>query len=391
MDLPTTADVVIIGGGVIGTSIAFHLTRMGCRHVVLCERTRLAAGSTGMSSGLVRMHYDNPLEAELAHKSYPTFAHFDEMVGGECGFVRTGFLRTVRQHNLERLKANVEMLQRLGVKTWLVGPDDIRELAPYLNVDDIPLAAYEPDSGYADPYLTTTGFARAARRKGAHILQGLEVTGIPVRASRVVGVETKAGTIATGTVIIAAGPWGARVAASVGLHLELKLVYHPVVMVETPPQVPHPHLTVIDRLNTIYLRPETGGLTLVGASHDNRVVGPEDLDTYSQTLSPETQFSALERLCNRIPAMEHGRLRKGHAGIITKTADEHALLGPVPGVEGCYAALGFSGHGFKEAPAVGQAMAELVLNGRAQIVDITPLRLTRFAEGRPYHAANEYR
>lgn len=391
MTLPQAADVVVIGGGVIGTSIAFHLARMGAGSVVLLERKQLASGSTGPSSGLVRQHYDNPLEAEIALESFETFRHFDEIVGGDCGFVRTGFLRTVKPHDLENLKANVAMLQALGVNTRLVTRDEIRELAPYLNSDDIPLAAYEPDSGYADPHLTTMGFANAARRHGARVFQGVQVTAIEINGSRVSGVQTTQGNIAAPVVVNAAGPWGALVAALAGVSLDLTVMHHQVAVVETPPDVPWPHLTIIDRLHRIYLRPETGRLTLIGASHDNYAIGADQLDTYSESLTYETRNRVLERLCARVPAMETAAARKGHAGIYVNTQDRHALMGLVPGVEGFYCAVGCSGHGFKEAPAAGQALAELILNGRAEVVDITPLRLTRFAEGKPYQGSHPYR
>ena len=393
--LPRTADIVVIGGGVIGTSIAFHLASMDAGKVILLERKHLAAGSTGTSSGLVRMHYDNPLEAEIALQGFEVFRHFDEIIGGDCGFVRTGFLRTVKPHNLEKLKANVAMLRNLGVNTWLVSREEIYEMAPYLYADDIPLAAYEPDSGYADPHLTTMGFANAARRHGAQIFQGVEVTGFELNGGgfsgeRVTGVQTPQGRIAAPVVVNAAGPWGGLVAALAGIELDTTIIHHQVAVVEAPQEVPWPHLTVIDRLHRIYLRPETGRLTLVGASHDNYTIGPDQLDTYSQNLTSETLYRVLERLCTRVPRMETGAVRTGHTGILLTSRDKHALLGPAPGVEGFYCAVGLSGHGFKEAPVVGKAMAELILHGRAEAVDITPLRLTRFEEGEPYQGPHPY-
>jgi sarcosine oxidase subunit beta len=393
--LPQTADIIVIGGGVIGTSTAYHLARRGVGQVVLLERKHLGAGSTGTSSGLVRMHYDNPLEAEIALKGFATFAHFDELIGGDCGFVSTGFLRTVKPHNLENLKANVAMLQELGVNTWLVSNEEIREMAPYLHADDIPFAAFEPDSGYADPHLTTMGFANAARRHGAQILQGVEVAGIkvngrPANGARLAGVETTEGHIAAPVVVNAAGPWGEIVAAMAGVQLETTIMHHQVAVVEAPPEVPWPHLTVIDRLHRTYLRPETGRLTLIGASHDNYAIGPDQLDTYSQNVTAETQYRVLERLCTRILGMENGAVHRGHTGIYANSLDRHALLGPAPGVEGLYCAVGFSGHGFKEAPVVGQALAELIVDGQSTVVDITPLRLTRFAEGEPYRGPYPY-
>jgi sarcosine oxidase subunit beta len=393
--LPQTADIIVIGGGVVGTSIAYHLVSMGASQVLLLERKHLGAGSTGTSSGLVRMHYDSPLEAEIALKGFETFAHFDEIIGGDCGFVSTGFLRTVEPHNLENLKANVAMLQELGVNTWLVSNEEIREMAPYLHADDIPFAAFEPDSGYADPHLTTMGLANAARRHGARILQGVEVTGIevngePGNGARLTGVQTTEGYIAAPVIVNAAGPWGELVAAMAGVQLDTTIMHHQVAAVEAPPEVTWPHLTVIDRLHRTYLRPETGRLTLIGASHDNYAIGPDQLDTYSQNLTAETQYRVLEHLCNRIPAMETGAVHRGHTGIYANSLDRHALLGPAPGVEGFYCAVGCSGHGFKEAPVLGQALAEWILDGQPTVVDITPLRLARFDEGEPYQGPYPY-
>jgi sarcosine oxidase subunit beta len=390
MELTQIADVVVVGGGVTGASITFHLARMGAGQVVLLERKHLAAGSTGTSSGLVRMHYDNSLEAEIALRSLEVFRHFDELVGGECGFVQTGFVRTVEPYNLEALQANVRMLQDLGVSTWLISGEELYTLAPYLYAGDIPLAAYEPDSGYADPHLTTMGFANGARRHGAQLFQGVEVTGVDLHGGRVTGVQTALGRIAAPVVVNAAGPWGGLVAALAGVKLQTEIMHHQVAVVQAPPEVPWPHLTVIDRLHHTYLRPESGRLTLIGASHDNYAIGPDQLDTYRETLTYETQYRVLERLCARIPGMESGAVRKGHSGIYLNSQDKHALLGAAPGVEGFYCATACSGHGFKEAPVVGQAMAELIVNGRADVVDITPLRLSRFAEGQPYRGAHPY-
>ena len=192
MTLPKTADIIIIGGGVIGTSVAFHLSRMGGGEVVLLERKHLAVGATGTSSALVRTHYDNPLEAEIAFKSLPTFQYFDEIVGGDCGFVNNGYVRLVEPYNIEKLKANVAIMQEIGINTQVITQEEVRDLVPYLRTDDVPAAAIEPDSGYADPHLTTMGFADAARRHGAQVFQNTEVIGIEVEGGRVTGVQTRA-------------------------------------------------------------------------------------------------------------------------------------------------------------------------------------------------------
>jgi sarcosine oxidase subunit beta len=392
MTLPESADIVVIGGGVIGTSVAFHLARMRAGKVVLLERKHLACGATGASSALVRTHYDNPLEAEIAFKSLPTFQHWADVVGGECGFVNNGYLRIVEPFNVENLKRNVGLMQEIGINTRVLAQDEVRELMPYMHLDDVPAAAYEPDSGYADPHMTTLGFAEAARRHGAQVLQGTEVVGIRVVSGRVAGVDTPQGVISTPIAVNAAGPWGGLVAAMAGVRADLTPMHHQVAVVETPEALPWPHPTVVDRMHYshFYVRPETGRLSLVGASHDNYPIRPDDLDTYSESLSYGTRERVLERLCRRIPAMDAAPLRKGHAGVFVDTLDKHMLLGPAPEVEGFYFCTGLSGHGFKEAPVVGQAMAELLVDGRAEVVDVTPLRVTRFAEGQPYEGPYPY-
>jgi sarcosine oxidase subunit beta len=388
--LPKTADAIVIGGGIIGTSIAFYLARMGAGKVVLVERKHLAAGATGLSCGLVRQHADNPLDAEIVSKSMETYRHFADIVGKDCGWVSTGFLYLIAPKNLDAMTANIAMLQDQGIRTSLVDSDAIRELAPYMSTDEPMYAAYEPDSGYADPYSATMGFAEGARRHNAQIVQGVEVTGIATSNGRVVGVQTPQGTMSAPVVVDAAGPWGGLVAAMAGVATDLEVEHHQVGTLEVPPEVPWPHLTVIDTLRYTYFRPETGRLTLVGASFANRIISTDQLDTYSQNLAPETEYELLERFCARFPRMEEAGVRKGHAGVYINTRDLHGLLGPAPGIAGFYLATGLSGQGFKMAPVVGQAMAELIVSGRADVVDIIPLRVTRFEEGQPFKGLHPY-
>lgn len=392
MTIPSTAAIVIIGGGIIGVSTAYHLSQMHASRVVLLERNYLGSGATGMSSGLVRMHYDNPIEAALAHHSFKLFQHFSDMVGGENGFVRTGFVRIDQAKNLERMKANVAMMQSLGVETEMIDRWTLQEIAPYMMTEDVIMGAYEPMSGYADPHQTTMGLADAARRGGVTIHQGVEVVDILHDHGRVRGVRTSAGDIATPVVINAAGAWGGVMAGMAGVQAHVTPALHQASIVETPPAIPSPHLTFIDRINGVYARPETGGLTLAGRSGEesDSIIPVAKLDSYSHVIRRDIEFQVLERLCNRIPLMETGAVRKGHIGAEGYTLDGHALLGQTPQLEGFFMAIGMSGHGFKEGPAIGQVMAEMVLEGDARLVDVSPLRVTRFEEGKPYHGENEY-
>ena len=392
MSLPSSADIVIIGGGIIGVSIAYHLSQMHAGRVLLLERKHLGAGATGMSSGLVRMHYDNPIEVAFAYHSFELFQHFSEIVGAENGFVRTGFVRIDRAQNLERMKVNVATMQAMGVTTEMIDRDALQEIAPYMDTEDVIMGAYEPLSGYADPHQTVMGLADAARRGGVAIQQGVEVVGILQEHDRISGVRTTRGDVATPVVINAAGAWGGVVAGMAGVEAEVVPAVHQASIVETPSSIPFPHLTFIDRIHGVYARPETGGLTLAGRSGEesDSIISVEELDTFSHTPRQDIEFEVLERLCNRIPLMATGAVRKGHVGAEGYTRDGHALLGPAPHLEGFYLAIGMSGHGFKEGPAIGRVMAEMVLEGRSWLVDVEPLRVNRFAEEEPYHGEYEY-
>jgi len=373
-----TADAVIIGGGIHGASLAFQLTRRGLTPVVV-ERRAVASGATGRSSGLVRMHYDLEAESRLAWESFRWFRDWAELVGGECGFTRTGFLKIVGPAHTARLRANVAMHQRLGVPMLLVTPDDVRRLAPGFATGDFEAAAYEPESGYADPPSAAGALLQAARERGARLLQDCRVTAVSVAGGRVTGVETTRGAIASPVVVNAAGAWAAEVGRMVGLDLPVTTWRHDTMFIRRPPALRPPHPTVIDGAAAMYFRPETGGLTLVGLEDGNPLGLSPDGDT--DHALPGFVERAVGRICRRIPGMEHGGLHSAHGGYDGITPDQHPILDRA-GPDGFYLDCGFSGTGFKIAPAVGVCMAELILDGRAATVDISAFALGRFAEGR---------
>lgn len=370
-----TADVVIIGGGVHGASLAFHFAERGIRSVVL-ERDVIAGGATGRSSGLVRMHYDLELESRLAWESFQLFRAWSDRVGGDCGFVRTGFLRIVEPQHVEQLKANVAMHQRIGIPSFLVTADDVRRLAPAFVCEDFELAAYEPESGYADPAGVTGSFLQTARAKGAGLVQGCAVTAVNVNGDHVTGVETSKGSFHAPVVINAAGPWAAQVGAMAGLELPIDTWRHDTMFIRRPPDLGLPHPAVIDDIHAMYFRPETGGLTLVGLEDENPIGESPEGDT--DHAKPGFVERAIDRICMRIPVMEQGSLHSAHGGYDGITPDQRAILGQA-GPDGFYLVCGFSGTGFKIAPAVGACMVELILDGRAKTVDISPFALERFA------------
>ncbi|HTP01661.1 MAG TPA: FAD-dependent oxidoreductase [Anaerolineales bacterium] len=383
--MSTTADVIIIGAGVQGASLAFHLAQRGVKALVL-EKKFVAAGATGRSSGLVRMHYDVRQDTELAWLSFQYFRNWKEMVGGECGFTRTGFVQLVGPSDIERLKANVAMHRQLGVPEFLIDGDDLKRLAPSFSTEDVEVAAYEPESGYAMPSDTANALLNAARAKGAQLVQDCAVTEITAHGGRVSGVETSQGAFSAPIVVNAAGAWAGRLNDIVGLDLPYDTWRHETMFVVRPPQVGPAHPTVIDFTNEMYFRPE-GSLTLIGLEDGNPL--GESPDSDADHARPGFVERGIDRICRRIPAMEYGGLHSAHAGYDGITPDQHPMLGAA-GPDGFYLDCGFSGTGFKTAPAVGLCMSELILDGQAKTIDISVFSPHRFAEDKPIAGPNGY-
>ena len=380
-----TADAIIVGGGVVGTSIAYWLTRAGLRDVVLLEKNGLATGATGRSAGMIRMHYTNPWDAGLAHESFKISQQWGDLVGGDCGLVKTGFLLLVRPRYVDNLRRNVEMLRGLGVNTRVVSRDEVRELDPSLSLEGIGAAAYEPDSGYADPTSVATGFARRAAELGARVCQGVEATAIVVRDGRVERVQTTQGTISAPIVVLAAGAWAPRLARQLGIELPIRVKRVIEVYVRRPPGLRH--LMVIDEAGGTAFRPEGADVTMIsGRSND----WGADPDRYDGVAGPEIVGPAIARAVERVPELARAGLMRGVAGIDGYSDDFHQILGRAPGVDGLYLAVGGSGTAFKISPAIGLCMAELILEGAARTVDLRPFRLERFAEDDPVRGPYEY-
>lgn len=382
-----TADVIIIGGGIHGASLAFHLAQRGLKALVL-EKKFLTSGATGRSSGLVRMHYDLEPESRLAWASFQYFRNWKEMVGGDCGFTRTGFLYFTHPEYVESLRANVAMHQRIGIPSLLVEAADVKRLAPAFATDDFEFAAYEPESGYADPSASTNTFIEIARQRGAQLVQDCTVTDILVSAGRVSGVKTTQGDFSAPLVINAAGAWAAGVARLVGLDIPVDTWRHDTMFIKRPAGMAPSHPTAIDDANSMYFRPESGGLTLVGLEDQNPL--GESPEGYTDRSQPGFVERAIERICRRIPLMEQGSLQSSHGGYDGITPDQRAILGPA-GPDGFYLVCGFSGTGFKIAPAVGACLAEWILDGKPTTVDVTPFALARFESGEKLVGEHAYK
>ncbi|GAB4445864.1 MAG: FAD-binding oxidoreductase [Anaerolineales bacterium] len=379
-----TYDAIVIGAGVIGASVACSLSRRGLK-VLILERKTAAAGATGASSGLVRMHYDVEVDSALAWESFHFFKNWRERIGGECGFRKTGFLQIVAPEKNDHLRANVAMHKRIGILTEVVTAAEVKRIAPMLKTDDFELAAYEPESGYADPVLTTNSFLEQAKAHGAALKQACEVTAIRVSGGRVQGVESGKGSFDAPIVVNCAGTFAGRVARMAGVEIPLSTWTHDVAFVRRPPQVGM-HPTVIDDALAMYFRPE-GGLTLVALEDGNRMGEAPEADLGQ--VEKGFVMRAIERICRRVEGMEEGALHSTHVGRDGLTPDQRAVMDKA-GPDGFYVACGFSGTGFKLSPAVGVCMSELILDGRAKLVDISSLTLERFARGEFLRGEHSY-
>jgi sarcosine oxidase subunit beta len=371
-----TADVVIIGGGVTGASIAFHLAGIGVRRVVVLERRFLASGGTGRSVGVVRQLYPTPETSAMVRRSLAVFQHFGDAVGGDAGYVACGVLIGVSRAMRGKLEANLAMQRGLGIRAEIVEPNDVARLEPAIDPSTLGAVLWEPESGYGDPTAVTLGYADAARRRGVTIEQGVEVTGVRMGDSCVRGVETAQGAIEAPVVVNAAGLWSPGVGELAGVRLPIVIGRHPVFVVERPAGFAS-HRVYLDLAGGSYARPETGGLTLTGSLTDDEPEHPMDPELLGADAGFEEASVVLERTGRAMPGLAEARYRRGYAGAFDITPDWMPILGAT-GPSGFFTAAGMSGHGFKLSPAIGEMMAA-VITGAAPPVSAAPFRLDRFA------------
>ncbi len=379
-----TAGVVVIGGGCIGTSIALHLAREGVRDVLLLERAHLCAGTTGQSGAIVRQHYSNDFTAAMARDSLAIFrAWADRIGGGDPRFTASGVLITVGAGDTEGLRANVAMQQRLGIDTHILTPDDVRALDPRLRTDDIALGCWEPTAGYADPVATVHAYASAARAARVTIREGVEVREVLHDRGQVRGVRTSAGEISAPVVVNAGNIWGVALLKQAGLDLPITPSRHPMAALRRPDDEHAAHAVVLDMHRNAYLLPHAGDVTLCGsiAGEDDHIYA--DPDGYNQGVTRAEIQRFHSEGAHRMPALARSVAQGGWAGIYDGSADNHPVLDAVPGVEGYYCAVGFSGHGFKLSPVFGALMAKRITGGPQAAPDLHRFRATRWAENDP--------
>ena len=375
-DLPKTASVVVVGGGVMGVSTAYHLARRGVHDVVLLERdTFLGHGATGRCAGGVRYQFATEINIRLSLVSLPMIERFEDETGVSPQYRPIGYLFVLtRPQDVEAFRRNVALQRRLGVSTeWLDG-DEVRRRLPFMRFDDALAGTFHAKDGLADPHSIVQGYARRARDLGARIVTDAPVTGIVVQGGRVRAVETPRGRIATPVVVNAAGPWAGEVARLAGVNLPITPVRRQWLTTTPLPELPRDFPFVIDFAQALYFHPEGEGV-LTGMSNPNEKPG------FNQQVDPEWELVHMEAAMQRLPLLERAGVMSRVAGLYENTPDAHPIFGPTE-VEGFHVVAGFSGHGFMHGPVAGLLMAEILLDGRAHTVDVSMLDAARFREGR---------
>jgi sarcosine oxidase subunit beta len=377
MDLPPTADVVIIGGGVMGTSTAYHLALKGCRNVLLLEREPFfGIQATGKCAGGIRYQFGTEINVRLSLLSLPMLDRFEEELGQPIDLRYCGYLFLLTSPaDVAAFRQNVEMQHRLGVMTRWLEPEEIARMVPLINLEGVLAGTFHERDGLADPNSVVQGYVSGARRLGARLLNDVEVTGIEVAGGRVRGVVTNRGRVAAPVVVNAAGPWAGEVGRMAGVEVPIVPVRRQIVVTGPIPEVPPDFPFVIDFAQSLYFHREGPGI-LTGMSNPNEPPG------FDQSVDEEWELVHLEAAMKRMPILEKATLASHWAGLYEVTPDAHPILGRVPELEGFYIIGGFSGHGFMHGPICGLLLAEEILDGRAHTLDISSLSITRFREGK---------
>lgn len=374
-----TADVVIIGSGIVGSSVAYHLAQQGCTNVLVLEReAHQGKGSTGKSMGGVRAQFTTPVNIQMSKHSIDFFSKFDEVVGQPADYRAHGYLFcATNEKHVAYLKANMERQQAFGVTNveW-IGPQDILKFVPQLRVDDILGGTFCPTDGFVDPHSVMMGFMLNARERGVRLWLDTEVTGIETNGGSISGVQTSGGAISTPVVVNAAGAWAAQIAEMAGAELPVEPLRRQLVPTEPFDQLPQRFPMVIDMSTGFHFRREGKGILL--AWND-----PNETPGFKTEFDETFVEKILTHAASRVPVLAEAGVnpRRAWAGLYEMTPDHHAIIGPAPNVKGLFFVNGFSGHGVMHSPAAGCIAADLVLHGQSKLMDATPLGVDRFRTG----------
>ena len=376
-------DVIIIGGGIVGSSIAYHLTEAGCSNVLILEReSHQGKGSTGKSMGGVRAQFSTTESIKMSLYSIPFFNSFDEVMGHPSGYRAQGYLFVATaQRHLDYLCQNYTRQVAAGLKTvHLLKPDDVAHIAPEIRHDDILGGAFCSTDGFVDPHSVMTGFALKAVERGVRILRDTEVLAIHSDTRGVTSVETSNGTLSSRTIVNAAGAWAGNVARLAGVDLPVEPMRRMLVPTEPFDKVAHTSPMVVDMTTGFHYRPEGRGILL--AWND-----PEETPGFKLNFDRAFIVKVLTRGVDRLPCLEEAEInpKRSWAGLYEMTPDHHPVLGPVESLPGFFLANGFSGHGVMHSPATGRILADLILTGETDIIDQQLLSIGRFAAGHLLH------
>lgn len=382
--LPKTADIVVIGGGCVGTSVAYHLAQRGAKNIVVLEREKfLAMGSTGRATGGVRYQFSTPVNIKLSLYGVNVIEHFEELFGVSAGYRPIGYLFLLTQPDeLPKFRTQLDLQHSLGVpwSHW-VEPGEIGALTKFIRTDDVLGATFCPKDGVADPNTITTGFAQAATKLGVAFEMETTVTGMELAAGRVSAVETNRGRIETPQVVCACGAWSAEIGKMVHIDIPIVPLRRQRFVTGALPGFPRDHPFTLEFTTSFHFRPEGDGVHVGMSNH-------EETPGYKFSIDEAFREVTLQYAIHRLPLLEHATIAHEQAGLYEETPDHHPILSEARGVRGFYIAAGFSGHGVMHSPATGKVMSEIILDGKSKTVDVSELDLERFAEGRLVHELN---
>lgn len=380
-----THDVIVIGAGVVGCSIAFHLAALGARDVLVLDRLGIGHGTSAQSSGILRTHYSVPENVELARRSFAAFAGFSDYVDdaeADAGLVRCGYLIAAPEGpRLAALRASLDQQQAMGIPLQRLDAAQAAALMPLARFDDAALIGFEPEAGFADAYLVASGFARAARRRGVRFLEGVDVRGLARDGTRVVGVDTDRGRFGAGLVVSAQNIWTPELERDTGCVLPVKSERHRVFAFAGPAPYTHamPVYKDLASPGMLYCRSYGGRQMLASEGIAGEMLATPQIEPGD--IPMDAVIEVAEQVAARFPGWEEAGLAASWTGVYDVTPDWNPVLGPAPGLDGLLLAFGFSGHGFKLSPAVGRLLAQAAL-GLPTDVPLAPYALQRFAEGR---------